>query len=99
MSYEIEFTPLAKAFAETKSSVVDVERLMREEIDSVALGETPNGLYGREIAGQLFLAEAYGDGKVLLDTGTYEAGPVMDAGPFEGKRLMIPRPDSKDRDD
>lgn len=99
MTYKIEFTELAKAFAIAKGGGLEaVEAHAREEIDSfIPEGETLNGVTSFEIGGQLFVAECNAGDTVQIDTATYEEGPELKAGPFKGRRVMMPRGDSEDR--
>lgn len=98
MTYQIIMTPLAEAFARAKSTVSDVMHAAAEEIDSVCpADERPNGLFSFEVGDQLFVGMGRGDGMVMIDTASLEEGPVLKDGPFAGKRVMIPRPDSENR--
>lgn len=93
----LTMTPLADAFARAKASVDDVLHAAIDEIDSFCpADEQPNGIFTFTVGGQLFIAWGNGDGNVLIDTATYEEGPLMTAGPFKGKRLVMPKGDSEE---
>jgi hypothetical protein len=99
MSYEIEFTPLALAFANAKSSTGAIEEIVRGEIAELEGLEDPGQLIFHvfEAGGQDFIAHGRGTGKgIVIDTCTYEEMDVaIKDGPLAGKKMMFPRGDSE----
>jgi hypothetical protein len=101
MTYNVTFTPLAAAFAEKAGGLPALEERVRGEIAEFTLthpykaGDALLHVLNYTGEEQLFVITGIEDG-LLVDTGHYEAGPILDAGPFKGKQMMFPRGDSDD---
>lgn len=98
MAYTIEFTDLAKAFAQAKSSLTGLEEQVRGELASIDGLEKPEEVIFHcfEMSGQDFICYGRGEGEgVLVDTATYvESDEPLEKGPFAGKKLQMPMGDS-----
>lgn len=99
IKYGIKFTELARAFAKAHTSLQAVAEAALAEIDDMGLvgDDRLNGQISFKLGEQLFVGVGFGDGVVVVDTASWEEGPVLDSGPFKGKKVMIPRGDSEDR--
>jgi len=96
--YKIGCTELADAFIRAHSDRETALKVLAETIkQDVPPGELLDGLAAFQIGDQWFVATSNGDGVVLVDTATMEEGPVLTAGPFKGKKLMMPKPDTPNR--
>lgn len=103
MTYRVRFTKLAEEFAKAKASTEEVEATARRELERELGDADPSDpdtllIHTFEVGGADFCCYPR-DGFVEIDTVSWEEGPVLDAGPFKGKRVMHPRPDSEGRDD
>lgn len=90
MRYEVEFTPLAKAFAEAKASVALVEEHVRADLDALACAPLEILFHVCTVAETDFMVTPR-DGKMLVDMVLYEESEPLQDGPFKGLRVMFPR--------
>lgn len=98
MTYLMEFTPLARAFAEAKSSLAEVERVARLELDELDIDIKNLFFHTIEVGGVDFIL-MHRKGVLMIDTMTVEEGPILDDGPFKGMRVMFPAPDTDAKED
>lgn len=82
---KIKFTELATGFAKAKSSMAEVEAQVGDLI-----------FHTFKVGGTEFIAYPK-DGEIEIDTCSREDDIVLDKGPFKGKRVVLPRPDSENR--
>lgn len=99
MTYQVVYTNLARAFLGDSLAAFE-ERLRGELADEVKAGVDSLMFYSMEYDGRTFVVVgAFGGaepGTVRVDTATYEDSEPLDAGPFKGRRVSIPRPDSSE---
>lgn len=102
--YPIKLTRIAAAVAATRYSVEAVIAKAREEVDECMENglEKPEDLMfhcfdmpGAERAYEWIVTHD-GEGGIEVDTASAEESDPIPDGPFKGRRLMIPRPDSKE---
>ena len=95
MTYEIRYTKLAEAFLGDRKGAFE-ERLRGELAKMLPEGYNIFDLmfHTVEYEDQDYLALGKKD-HLLVDTATYEEGDAFDKGPFKGKRLMMPMPDTE----
>lgn len=99
MTYDINLTRLAVAIAETRYSKEDVLNQARKELDDLDLEDpTKIMLHCFRMPGvkDMEFICLPRDGGIVVDTFTYDEGETLDKGPFRGKRMMMPRPDSSE---
>jgi hypothetical protein len=103
MTYRIELTDIARAFAARHSSEKEVEELVRKEIDELledAFESIGDLLFHCVESGeQEYICFPVGENVIRVDTCTREEGPVLGKGPLKGQCVTIPSADSDGRGD
>jgi len=99
MTYEIRLTRLAATIAETRYSADAVVDAARKELDEFLNDQVHDDMFMHCFAmpGSTeleFICVPDKRGGVRVDTFTYEEGEVLTKGPFKGKRIAMPKPDS-----
>lgn len=96
MTYEIVFTPLAVAFAEAKSSVAEVEALVRKELAEMDCDPLEIFFHTVFVGDEKtsFICTP-SNGKIEVDTCSYEETAPLESGPFKGQIVEIPNKDSE----
>lgn len=101
--YEIHLTRLALAIAATKYSIEAVMHKAREELDSLEIDDpTAIMMHCFRMPGSKdyeFICVPDDVDGIIVDTFSYVESDVFTKGPFEGKRVMLPTPDSFTNED
>lgn len=92
--YDFSWTPSAKSYAIVHRIEADILIATMRELALVPDDESLDGAVSFEIGEQLFVGIGKGDGHIVIDTAKWVEGPLLSEGPFKGRVVMLPTPDT-----